>query len=218
MESDFNSLQDTSHLIISQNSVDCLPGKYPNKFSYFWNQTVHDLDRTDYATKVSRVVKSIKERITSMSIHHNHSSNNFKPSGRSRLTSSMSKNSFKTISDTQKNQFSRGSKRISLRSKLEEIEKKPIFFKFQKPEPYNEVNLFDDKNVLSELTLSKIRDFHSKVGKLRESLNHFGDKLITPSNPGFKKSRAIKKFRVTQYFDNRLQVNRKLKRGQNTIV
>lgn len=224
MEIDPDASQEVSHLILGSNSVDNFHGKYPNRFSHFWNQTVHDLDRTDMGSRASRVVKSIKNQITSISVAQNNNTVNIKPSHRSKLSTSLSKYSIKSGTESQKQHFALSNKRISLQSKLEEIEKKiyekPSLILRNKPEPLydNSFVLFENKDVLSESTLSKIQEFHEKVRKMKESLNNSKSKSWVAPVEEFKKSRAIKKFRVTQYFSNNLKMKRRIKRVQNTIV
>jgi hypothetical protein len=193
---------------------------HPNKHVHIWNQNIYNLDRAEMNSRASRIVRSIKDRISGLSLPRSTPGGLIQLMPETRTTTSISKKTLCTQSKLSK--FSRSSKRISLVHKLEEFEQKMKESQnFEFSESFNKSlcesqtlkNLFHGNDVLSESTLAKIQDFDRKVMNMRESLNNFGNK----ETDGFKKSRAIKKFRVTQYFGKRLKANRKAK-AQFTII
>ena len=189
---------------------------HPNKHVHFWSQNIYNLDRTEMNSRASKIVRKIKDRISGLSLPRTTPGTQIPNILETRTNTSISKKTLCTQSKISK--FSRSSKRISLLSKLEELDSKARDLKsfdlsnsFNKslPESQTLSNLFNCPNILSESTIAKIQDFDRKIDDMRETLNNYKSK--DANSTGFQKSRALKKFRVTQYFNKKLSASRQAK-------
>lgn len=205
--------------------------KHFNKFNHTWNQTLFSLQRPLTQNRAKRIVKSIHEKLSTISNSQSFIGHNYYPRTiESQTSTSVSKISLRPSSNKKKSIVPiRIVKHNSLAASLEELENK---IKDAQDFKLNEVikkksqnfdfdsmqELFSLKNAMSESTLVRIKDLEDRINKVRTSLTtSFIEKSKEPPQTSLKKSRALKKLRATQYFSNKSSSHKKLLQNIQSI-
>ncbi|OMJ66676.1 hypothetical protein SteCoe_36405 [Stentor coeruleus] len=141
----------------------------------------------------------------------------------------MSKVSLRPSSNKKKSIAPRIIKHSSLAASLEDLENKlkdtgdfklneVIKKKTQNFDFDSMQELFSLKNAMSESTIVRIKDLQDRIQKARDSLTTDSiPKIKEPLQTSMKKSRALKKLRVTQYFSNKCSSHKKLLQNIQSI-
>lgn len=203
--------KEQNYSLVSQNiSGININSKKPHKSNHTWNREIYDLERLSIKTRAGKIIKDIKEQLSTLSGPQN-LTNGYFSSLIDSSPSTSSKKSLITIKNLKKKKvYSKMSKLLPLRSSLEELETKikeqksfqlcDIVPKNNKIEDFEATkSLFEVENVLSESTLSKIKQIELKVNGVRESLS-FPVLSKDPENNQnhLKQKRSQHKIRATQ--------------------
>ncbi|OMJ67822.1 hypothetical protein SteCoe_34910 [Stentor coeruleus] len=197
--------------------------KHFNKFNYTWNQTLFNLERPAIRTRAGKIVKSIREQLSTIAASQNNLNNSYFPViTESNSPSTASKKSVAKSSNKKLTFFPKISKQNSLATCLEDLETNiknnknfnisEVIKKKNRTEEFDSIKeLFSLKNAMSESTLTRIKDLEDKVSKARNNLTEsFEYKPYVVPQITFKKDRAMKKIRATQFISNKYISKRKL--------
>lgn len=197
--------------------------KHFNKFNYTWNQTLFNLERPAIRTRAGKIVKSIREQLSTIAASQNNLNNTYFPVIiESHAPSTASKKSVAKSSKKKLTFYPKINKQSSLAASLEDLETKiknnknfsisEVIKKKNRTEEFDSIDeLFSLKNAMSELTLTRIKDLEDKISKARNNLSvSFEHKSYFVPQVVYKKDRAMKKIRATQYISNKYISKRKL--------
>ena len=193
---------------ISQNISELnLHTKKFNKFSHTWNQDLLDLERVNFQSRAGKIIKNIRQQLSTLSTSQNSINNSYFPGLDSNPPSTASKKSLKTDSSLKKKPLAKIGKQPSLSTNLDDIQMKikeskslcfdDLFPKLPKNEEIETIQeLFSIKNVLSESTLMHIRELEEKV----QNIKNLNAKIAKDelSHIKSKRKKVLSKLRITQ--------------------
>jgi hypothetical protein len=182
------------------------------RFNHTWNQNIHCLERSSINTRAGRIMKSIKEQLSSISTSNHASSGSFFPEIiDSQPPSTTSKKSV-TVSSLKKASLKpKLVKQNTFKAALDDLDASlhegrsfnisQFMMRKASKDRFEEVKqLFNLSTVFSEQKTIKMREVEDKVIRMRNSLKEqisVKEDLVLPSFQ-VKKVRAMKKLKATQ--------------------